>query len=162
MYERTKPKFYFWRFGCCSQNIHNFFKLSPFAYLARLCFSTRFGYPLITISSYCAYFPVLKTLTFGYTFQRMSSAHFAHLTCFPPKLHLFSLLFSGSGVCVCSFPFRGLSFLFHPCTLHIVQFRPVCIFTPCFPIGFSSAGKVRCIRPAFRPSGSYIIPQVAT
>nr|DAQ57323.1 MAG TPA: hypothetical protein [Bacteriophage sp.] len=39
------------------------------------------------------------------------------------------MLLSGFGVRVCSFPFRGLSFLFHPCIF--VQFRPVCVVTPC-------------------------------
>lgn len=118
MYERTKPKFYFWRFGCCSQSIHNFFKLSPFAYLARLCLPTHFGYPLITISSYCAYsVSCSQNLYFWIHFPAYEQRTLCTPNLFPAKLHLFSLLFSGFGVCVCSFPFRGLSFLFHPCTL---------------------------------------------
>lgn len=84
-----------------------FFKLSPFAYLTRLCLPTHFGYPLITISSYCAYFPVLKTLTFGYTFQRMSSAHFAHLTCFQPNFTSFRCSFLGL-VCVFALSLFGV------------------------------------------------------
>lgn len=45
VYEPTKPKFCFWLFSCYSQGIHNFFKLSPLAYLARLYLSAHFGHP---------------------------------------------------------------------------------------------------------------------
>lgn len=72
-----------------------------------MCLPTHFGYPLITISSYCAYFPVLKTLTFGYTFQRMSSAHFAHLTCFPPNFTSLHCSFRGL-VCVFALSLFGV------------------------------------------------------
>lgn len=81
-------------------------------------------------------FPVLKTLTFGYAFQRMNSARLfvSHLTCFPPNCHLFSLLLSGFGVRVCSFPFRGLSFLFHPAfRLSVRCVSPHLAFPSIFP-----------------------------
>ena len=58
----------------------------------------------------------------------------SHLTCFPPNCHLFSLLLSGFGVRVCSFPFRGLSFLFHPAfRLSVRCVSPRLAFPSIFP-----------------------------